>query len=116
MTCVGTLAGKQLAGGPGHFEWTYSYGSVDQAFGGCVLTHGNGNWEANLPTADGSALALTGPWSWVGGTGGELRGQLGGIPVEMAWELFSEPDHSDEDCVSKPVSHSNVLGQGPMGL
>jgi hypothetical protein len=117
ITCVGALDGKQLTGGPAHFEWWYSYGSSDVPAGGnrCGLVGGAGTWQANLPTIDGSALALTGPWSFTGNVAGELHGQLGGFAVEMVWETLSEPDHLDEDCVTKPTRHFRWIAQGMVG-
>jgi hypothetical protein len=117
MTCIGALDGKQLAGGPGHFESWYSYGPSDVPVGGntCALAAGSGTWQADLPTVGGSAVALTGPWSWTGNMAGGLHGQLGGHPVEMAWQARPEPDHLDEDCVTKPASHFRMLAQGTVG-
>jgi hypothetical protein len=117
ITCDGALHGKQLTGGPGHLEWSYSYGSSDVPAGGnrCGLSGGSGTWQANLPTIDGSALALTGPWSFTGNAAGQLHGQLGGHPVDMGWVAFSEPDHVDEDCVTKPVRHFRWIAQGTVG-
>jgi hypothetical protein len=117
LTCVGALHGKQLTGGPGRFEWWYSYESSDVPGGvnNCVVAGGHGTWQVNLPSVDGSPLALTGAFRWVGSAANELHGQLGGLPVEMAWEALSEPDHLDEDCVTKPASHYRVLAQGTVG-
>ena len=119
MTCLGTLHGKQLTGGPGHFEWSHSYGSSDVPVGGntCAFLGGKGTWEAHLPTAGGPTLVLTGPWAFIGtGAVGEIHGQLGGAPVEMVFETYVEPDHLDENCVTTPVKHAGVRGQGTVGL
>lgn len=117
MTCVGALEGKQIAGGPGHFEWWYSYGSSDVPVGGntCALAAGSGTWEVRLPTVDGLAMVLTGPWSFTGNSVGEIHGQLGGLPVEMVWEGYADPDHPGQDCVTKRASEFRVIGQGTVG-
>lgn len=117
MTCVGVLDGKQLAGGPGPFEWWYSYGSSDVPAGGntCLLAGGAGTWQVSLPTMDGAALALAGDFRWVGSQGGEAHGQLGGLHMQIVWEALPEPDHLDENCVTKPASHLRVIAQGTVG-
>lgn len=117
MTCTGVVDGKQLTGGPGQFRWWYSYGSSDVLLGGntCALAGGSGTWEVNLPTVEGPALALTGPFAWMGSSVGKVHGRLGGLPVEMVYEAYTDPDHLDEDCVTKPASHIRAMGQGTVG-
>ncbi|MGH8993896.1 MAG: hypothetical protein ACRDZ7_20480 [Acidimicrobiia bacterium] len=117
MTCLGTLKGRQLTGGPGHFEWWFSYAGSDVPAGGntCAFLGGKGIWEAHLPTVGSSALILTGSWSYIGTVAGQIRGQLGGFPVEMVYETYLEPEHLDENCVTAPNRHAVGLGQGTVG-
>jgi hypothetical protein len=109
--------GKPLAGAPGHFEWWYSYGSTDVPNGAntCASAGGKGTWAVELPTVDGSPLALTGSHTWLGTAVGEFTGDFGGLPVEMTYEGRQHPDHPDEDCVTKPFSHIPTTGQGSLG-
>lgn len=117
MTCVGSVDGRQLAGTPGPFEWWYSDGNLEVPLGGntCALAVGSGTWEVNLPAVEGPPLALTGPWGFEGSLVGAIHGQLGGLPVEMVYEAYTETDHLDEDCMTKPASHFHVIGQGTVG-
>jgi hypothetical protein len=117
LTCIGVVNGRQLADKPGQLSWRYSYGSADVPFGGntCALNGGSGTWEATLPTVQGPAMTLTGRWWWEGNVSGGVHGFLDGRPVEMVYEAFPEPEHLDEDCTMKPVSHLHIIGQGTIG-
>jgi len=118
ITCIGALDGKKLAGTPGPFTWVYSYGSSDVPAGGntCAVAGGHGTWEVKLPTTDGAALVLTGPWAWIGTLHGEAHGQFGGHPVEMLYETaYPEPNHLNQDCVSNPAGDGELIGQGTVG-
>jgi uncharacterized protein len=67
ITCIGTLNGRQLTGEAGPMAYR---GAYDGRFGGleapvlgdtCLVGSGTGSWEATLPIAAGSDLALSGP-------------------------------------------------------
>jgi hypothetical protein len=51
-------------------------------------------------------MALTGPMTgqWTG-TMFTVRGRLGRHAAEGIGQVRFDPDHLDEDCVSKPVRH-----------
>ncbi len=117
ITCVGVVHGRQLTGGPGRFEWWYSYRSSDVPVGGntCALAGGGGTWEADLPTVEGSALAMTGSWRAMGTFVGHVDGQLGGLPADMIYESLADPEHLDGNCVTQPVSQGRVIGEGTLG-
>ena len=117
ITCVGVVDGRQLSGGPGRFEWWYSYRSSDVPLGGntCALAGGSGTWETDLPTVEGAALAMTGSWRAMGNFVGLVHGQLGGLPARMIYESLAEPEHLEGNCVTQPVSQGRVIGEGTLG-
>jgi hypothetical protein len=117
MSCNGVVKGAHLSGEPGPFTARYLYDSAGVTGGNtCALAGGRGTWEVQLPTAGGGSLDLTGTFTWVGTQVGRMDGDLGRLPVTMGYEAYPEPNHPDEDCVTKPVSHFGLIGEGTVGF
>jgi len=109
IVCVGAVDGRQLSAERGTFAWRWGYGSEGSGpltGSSCISGRTTGSWDVSLPMADGTTMALTGPMTgqWTG-TMFTVRGQLGQHAAEGIGEVRFDPDHLDEDCVTKPVRH-----------
>ncbi len=116
MSCTGVVNGARLTGEPGPFRTRYLYDSAQVPGGNtCALAGGNGTWAVELP-ADRGPLRLAGTFTWEGTLAGTMTGDLGRLPVTLGYEAHPEPDHADEECVTKAASHFGLLGQGTIGF
>ena len=108
IVCLGALDGQQLSPDPGTFALRWSYGGEGSGLGGsnCISGRVTGSWDVTLPMADGTTMALTGPTTseWAG-TVFRVGGQFGRHAVDGIGQVRLDPDHLDEDCVTKPVRH-----------
>jgi len=117
MSCNGVVKGAQLTGEPGRFTTRYLYDPLSAPGGNtCALAGGRGIWEVHLPAVGGGMLDLTGSYSWDGTAVGRMYGDLGRLPVTLAYEAYPDPGHPDENCLTKAASHFGLLGQGTIGF
>ena len=121
VTCTGAIRGQRLAAAPGAFSMTFSFGSNGVGPSPARDTdcfHGwtTGQWKASIPTADGGTVDLGGPFSgaWTGLVW-RAGGRLGDQTVTAVGETRGDPDHSDEDCVTKAFTHFIDTGQLVIG-
>jgi len=117
MSCNGVVNGVQLTGQPGQFTTRYLYDPLSAPGGNtCALAGGRGIWAVHLPTVGGGMLDLAGSYTWNGTAVGRMTGDLGRLPVTLAYEAYPDPAHLGEDCLTKAASHFGLLGQGTIGF
>ena len=120
ITCVGVIEGRRLSGDSGTIFYEYHFGTAlpAQAMGGdsCILFSGLAeNTTVTLPMAEGGDIRLVGVLEAAGtAAGGVGRIAAGNAVGNFVLEFRSEPDHLDEDCVTKPIQHFITTGQGTL--
>jgi hypothetical protein len=119
ITCVGVIEGRRLSGHSGTIFYEYHLGTAmpAQAMGGdsCVVFSGLADTTVTLPTADGGDIRLVGILEAAGtAAGGVGRITAGKAAGNFVLEFRAEPDHLDEDCVTKPIQHFITTGQGTL--
>lgn len=120
ITCVGVIEGRRLSGVPGTIFYEYHFGTAmpAKAMGGdsCIVFSGLAeNTTVTLPMADGSDMRLVGILEAAGtAAGGVGRIAAGNAVGNFGLEFRGEPDHLEEDCVTKPIQHFITTGQGTL--
>jgi hypothetical protein len=121
ILCTGAINGRRLSTGAGSFSMTFSFGSTGPGPAPIKDTdcfHGwtTGQWRASVPTVDGGTVDLHGPFggAWTGLVW-RADGRLGTHSVVAVGQTRGDPDHPEEDCVTRAFEHFIDTGQLVIG-
>jgi hypothetical protein len=105
VTCIGRVGGQVLSPEPGTLSVQGTYE------GTCPSATAEGRLKIETRTVGGDPLILQGPIA-VTRVGPVVRGggQLDGVPFELTLTGTADPQHPEDNCVTKPLDH--ILGTG----